>query len=128
MIALEKFAGGVLKEKFNTELQKVLDNIADPNTDFKKTRKISLEIVFKANEDRDLAEVDIKSKATIVEEKATTTKVIIGKDLETGRVEASEFKNQLAGQLSIDVSDSNETDEIEENSSGVIDFRNASSK
>ncbi|HBF5111853.1 TPA: hypothetical protein KOT61_003447, partial [Clostridioides difficile] len=94
----------------------------------KKTRKISLEIVFKANEDRDLAEVDIKSKATIVEAKATTTKVIIGKDLETGRVEASEFKNQLAGQLSIDVSDSNETDEIEENSSGVIDFRNASSK
>ncbi|RRG80136.1 hypothetical protein, partial [Clostridioides difficile] len=91
MIALEKFAGGVLKEKFNTELQKVLDNIADPNTDFKKTRKISLEIVFKANEDRDLAEVDIKSKATIVEAKATTTKVIIGKDLETGRVEASEF-------------------------------------
>ena len=67
MITLEKFAGGVLKEKFNTELQKVLDNIADPNTDFKKTRKISLEIVFKANEDRDLAEVDIKSKATIVE-------------------------------------------------------------
>ncbi|HFL2515552.1 TPA: hypothetical protein ACG3IS_003203 [Clostridioides difficile] len=128
MIALEKFAGGVLKEKFNTELQKVLDNIADPNTDFKKTRKISLEIVFKANEDRDLAEVDIKSKATIVETKATTTKVVIGKDLETGRVEASEFKNQLSGQLSIDVSDSNETDEIEKNSSGVIDFRNASSK
>ncbi|HHN8468142.1 hypothetical protein [Clostridioides difficile] len=39
MIALEKFAGGVLKEKFNTELQKVLDNIADPNTDFKKNKK-----------------------------------------------------------------------------------------
>lgn len=128
MIALEKFAGGVLKEKFNTELQKVLDNIADPNTDFKKTRKISLEIVFKANEDRDLAEVDIKSKATIVEAKATTTKVVIGKDLETGRVEASEFKNQLAGQLAMNIPDSEETNEIEENSSGVIDFRNASSK
>ncbi|HGS8878330.1 TPA: hypothetical protein ACMWLU_001679 [Clostridioides difficile] len=127
MIALEKFAGGVLKEKFNTELQKVLDNIADPNTDFKKTRKISLEIVFKANEDRDLAEVDIKSKATIVEAKATTTKVIIGKDLETGRVEASEFKNQVAGQLVMDIPDSEETNE-KEDSAGVIDFRNASSK
>ncbi|HBG3351747.1 TPA: hypothetical protein KQB22_002966 [Clostridioides difficile] len=128
MIALEKFAGGVLKEKFNTELQKVLDNIADPNTDFKKTRKISLEIVFKANEDRDLAEVDIKSKATTVEVKATTTKVLIGKDLETGRVEASEFKNQVAGQLVMDIPDSEETNETEENSAGVIDFRNASSK
>ncbi|HBF3744071.1 TPA: hypothetical protein KOS27_002588 [Clostridioides difficile] len=128
MITLEKFAGGVLKEKFNTELQKVLDNIADPNTDFKKTRKISLEIVFKANEDRDLAEVDIKSKATIVEAKATTTKVIIGKDLETGRVEASEFKNQVAGQLVMDIPDSEETNETEENSASVIDFRNASSK
>ncbi|EMJ5513358.1 hypothetical protein ABWA25_17940 [Clostridioides difficile] len=127
MIALEKFAGGVLKEKFNTELQKVLDNIADPNTDFKKTRKISLEIVFKANEDRDLAEVDIKSKATIVEAKATTTKVLIGKDLETGRVEASEFKNQVAGQLVMDIPDSEETNE-KEDSAGVIDFRNASSK
>lgn len=128
MITLEKFAGGVLKEKFNTELQKVLDNIVDPNTDFKKTRKISLEIVFKANEDRDLAEVDIKSKATIVEAKATTTKVLIGKDLETGRVEASEFKNQVAGQLVMDIPDSEETNETEENSASVIDFRNASSK
>ncbi|MCJ0199322.1 hypothetical protein J0W87_18485, partial [Clostridioides difficile] len=126
MIALEKFEGGVLKEKFNTELQKVLDNIADPNTDFKKTRKISLEIVFKANEDRDLAEVDIKSKSTIVEAKATTTKVLIGKDLETGRVEASEFKNQVAGQLVMDIPDSEETNETEENSASVIDFRNAS--
>ncbi|MBY2477372.1 hypothetical protein KWV16_10805, partial [Clostridioides difficile] len=123
MIALEKFAGGVLKEKFNTELQKVLDNIADPNTDFKKTRKISLEIVFKANEDRDLAEVDIKSKATIVEAKATTTKVFIGRDLETGKVEASEFKNQVAGQLAMNIPDSEETNETEENSAGVIDFR-----
>ncbi|EGT4848578.1 TPA: hypothetical protein KQW02_003728, partial [Clostridioides difficile] len=94
----------------------------------KKTRKISLEIVFKANEDRDLAEVDIKSKSTIVEAKATTTKVLIGKDLETGRVEASEFKNQVAGQLVMDIPDSEETNETEENSASVIDFRNASSK
>ena len=38
IIDLNKFAGGALSEKVNTELEKILQNIQDPNTDPEKVR------------------------------------------------------------------------------------------
>ena len=39
---LAEMANGAFMEQFNIELKKVLANIADPNTDPKKARKITL--------------------------------------------------------------------------------------
>lgn len=40
--SMESLAQGAVAEKFNQELEKVFQNCMDPNTDFKKPRKITL--------------------------------------------------------------------------------------
>jgi hypothetical protein len=132
-IKIDTFAGGVLKEKFDQELTRVLENIADPNTKEDAIRKISLDIKFKPDTDREVALVEINSKATLAATKAVGTKILIDRDIENNKVFASEFgKNQLKGQVNInDFQNSENTEnEIEEekanDSSQVVDFRTKS--
>lgn len=109
MIDLEKFAGGALAEKFNMGLKEVLENIADPNTDPKKKRKLTLELSFEPDEERELSMVDIVVKTKLQPNMPVATKIIIDKDGEGGIV-ASEYKNQLRGQQHMKVDE--ETGEI----------------
>ena len=55
IINLETLAEGGLTEKVNMALQEVLNNIIDPNTDYKVKRKLTIDITFISQEDRDLA-------------------------------------------------------------------------
>lgn len=97
MINLESFAEGALAEKMNAALKEVLENIADPNTDYKPKRKLTLELTFVASEDRELTEISITPKTKLAPSKPIVTKMIIGTDGKGG-ILASEFKNQLPGQ------------------------------
>lgn len=132
-IKIDTFAGGVLKEKFDEELTRVLENIADPNTKEDAVRKISLDIKFKPDIKREVAFVEINSKAFLAATKAVDTKILIDRDIESNKVFASEFgKNQLKGQMDInDFQNSENTEnEIEEEknneASQVVDFRTKS--
>lgn len=49
-INIEQFSNGELTQQINRELEAVARNIADPNTDAKATRKITVSIVMKPNE------------------------------------------------------------------------------
>ena len=109
MINLEKFADGALAEKINMALKEVLENIADPNTDFKKKRKLTLEMAFTSGEDRELAEVSILTKTKLAPNKPVATKIIIGTDGKGG-ILASEFKKQVPGQSTMRVDE--ETGEV----------------
>ena len=109
MINLEKFADGALAEKMNIELKKVLENIADPNTDFKLKRKLTLEMTFVSGEDRELAEVSILAKTKLAPNKPVATKIVIGTDGKGG-ILASEYKKQVPGQSVMRVDE--ETGEI----------------
>jgi len=100
LINLEKFAEGALSEKFNVEFQKVLNNIADLNTDYKRKRKLTIDLTFNASEDRELALVDIQTKTRLAEPKSVGTRIIIGTD-GTGSVMASELSKQIPGQSAI---------------------------
>jgi hypothetical protein len=51
MINLTEFADGAVAERVNIELQKVLENLTDPNTDPKKVRTITVEISMKGEID-----------------------------------------------------------------------------
>ncbi|CAM3000044.1 replication terminator protein [Hathewaya histolytica] len=97
MINLESFADGALAEKMNAALKEVLENIADPNTDYKLKRKLTLELTFASGEDRELAEVNILAKTKLAPNKPIATKIIIGTDGKGG-ILASEFKKQVPGQ------------------------------
>lgn len=109
IINLETLAEGALAEKVNIALKEVLSNISDPNTDYKVKRKLTLDITFVAQEDRELALLDIQTKTKLAPPKSVGTKIIIGTDGKGG-IMASEFGRQVPGQSVMRVDE--ETGEI----------------
>lgn len=97
IIDLNTFASGALSEKVNIEIQKALDNIADPNTDHKKARKVNVSITLKANEKRNLANVIVDTKSTLVPAMGVETELIIDYT-QDGQVTGAELKSGIPGQ------------------------------
>ena len=62
-VTLDTLGGGALSELFTAELNRVLANIADPNTDEKAKRSISINVTLKPNRDRDIADVELTGTA-----------------------------------------------------------------
>ena len=52
-IRLDSLMKGALEQKFQYELDKISENIADPNTESKAVREITIKIKFNVNEERD---------------------------------------------------------------------------
>lgn len=135
-INLEQFAGGKLSVQLNKALEKVTENIQDPNTDAQKVRKINVSISLRPNDERNFVSTTVETKLSLAPELGATTALSMGRDLRTGEVEAIEIFNQIPGQMSInDVIDQEEdepqkafdpdTGEIYEPSNKVIDLRKA---
>jgi len=135
-INLEQFAGGKLSVQLNKALEKVTENIQDPNTDAQKVRKINVSISFRPNDERNFAATTVETKLSLAPELGATTALSMGRDLRTGEVEAVEIFNQIPGQMNVDdVIDQEEdetpkafdpdTGEIYEPSNKVIDLRKA---
>ena len=135
-INLEQFAGGKLSVQLNKALEKVTENIQDPNTDAQKVRKINVSISFRPNDERNFVATTVETKLSLAPELGATTALSMGRDLRTGEVEAIEIFNQIPGQMSVnDVIDQEEeepqkafdpdTGEIYEPSNKVIDLRKA---
>mgnify|MGYP006916218943 CR=1 FL=1 len=101
-VNLEEFAGGALQEKFDDAMEKVLTNLMDPNTPWKSKRKISVEITFTQNEDRDDTVVNVSVVPKLAPVKPIETMMAIGKDLATGKVFAEEYGKQIRGQMTLD--------------------------
>lgn len=135
-INLEQFAGGKLLVQLNKALEKVAENIQDPNTDAQKVRKINVSISFRPNDERNFVATTVETKLSLAPELGATTALSMGRDLRTGEVEAVEIFNQIPGQMNVeDVIDQEEdepqkafdpdTGEIYEPSNKVIDLRKA---
>ena len=133
---LEEFAGGKLSVQLNKALEKVTENIQDPNTDAQKVRKINVSISLRQNDERNFVSTTVETKLSLAPELGATTALSMGRDLRTGEVEAIEIFNQIPGQMSVnDVIDQEEeepqkafdpdTGEIYEPSNKVIDLRKA---
>lgn len=133
---LEEFAGGKLSVQLNKALEKVTENIQDPNTDAQKVRKINVSISLRPNDERNFASTTVETKLSLAPELGATTALSMGRDLRTGEVETVEIFNQIPGQMNVDdVIDQEEdetpkafdpdTGEIYEPSNKVIDLRKA---
>lgn len=64
-VSLANLAGGAAVERFDAELARVLDNIADPNTKVKQARKIKLEVAIVPTEDRATGVLEIKASCSL---------------------------------------------------------------
>jgi hypothetical protein len=76
---LGNICGGSLPELFERELQAVIANIADPNTDPKKKRSISVEFSFTPFKDRTGAQVELRVVSKLTGNEAVTSSVFIHK-------------------------------------------------
>lgn len=135
-INLEQFAGGKLSVQLNKALEKITENVQDPNTDAQKVRKINVSISFRPNDERNFVATTVETKLSLAPELGATTALSMGRDLRAGEVEAVEIFNQIPGQMNVDdVIDQEEdetpkafdpdTGEIYEPSNKVIDLRKA---
>ena len=95
LINLATIAKGALTEQFDIEMQKVLENITDPNTAAVKERTISITLKLKPNQSRNGASIAIATKSNLAPVNAVFTDILIDKDLKTGAVKAIELGGQL---------------------------------
>lgn len=116
MIKLDDLQGGVLTEKINYELNKIFENILDPNTDETKIRKLSIALKFKPSKDREMVNLEPTLKVDLAPVEVESTILIVDKDISTGKVVAKEWNKQIAGQVSI------EDVENEDKSTKIVDL------
>lgn len=118
-IKLDDLQGGVLAEQVNYELQRVFDNIKDPNVDEGKTRQITITLKFKPTKTEGMVEFTPSIKTTLAPPSSEPTMMIVEKDFASGKVIAKEYNSQVKGQVSMeDVSE----DFKKENDGKVVDL------
>ena len=101
-INLEQFAGGKLSVQLNKALEKITENVQDPNTDAQKVRKINVSISLRPNDERNFVSTTVETKLSLAPELGATTALSMGRDLRTGEVEAVEIFNQIPGQMNVE--------------------------
>ena len=89
-LSFSTLAGGGVEEKLQYALDEVAANIADPNTDAKKARKVTMTLTLKPNEQRSIANLEIDVKTSMVAPKGISTTLMIDRD-EKGRAVAAEI-------------------------------------
>lgn len=64
-VSLANLAGGAAVERFDAELARVLDNMADQNTKVKEARTITLKVQIVPTEDRAMGVVSIQASSKL---------------------------------------------------------------
>ena len=78
-VSLAELCGGEAVELFNRRLAEVMSNIMDPNTPAKTTRKITLELTLKPNEnDREIINTSVNVKTSPSAPKALEGRMFAG--------------------------------------------------
>ncbi len=102
-VDLEKFANGAFTAQVNRAIEEVTKNIQDPNTEPGATRKITVTIGFRPNQDRNFVATGVQTKTTLAPALGAVTAFSMGKDIRTGNVEAVEVSTgQIPGQMSME--------------------------
>jgi len=78
-VTLTTLGGGAAVELFQEQLDRVLTNIADVNTEAEEKREITLKVVLHPNAQRDTAAVEIIVGAKTAPIKGATTTFFMGK-------------------------------------------------
>lgn len=79
LVDLQTIGAGAAQEKFAAELEAVLENIRDPNTQADAKRKIILEFVFTPDASREVVQTTITARAAFAATKPTSEVLFIGR-------------------------------------------------
>ena len=122
---LETFAGGELSRQINRDIEAVMRNVVDPNTDVKAKRKITVTIEFKPNEQRNFITTNVNSKPTLAPALEAVTALGVQQDLTSGAIDVAEIGSKMpeaTAKVEGKTVDT-ETGEIMEKGSKVVDLR-----
>lgn len=99
--ALSDLMDGSVEERFNKELDKVWQNIYDPNTEPKKARTLTMKIKIVPNERRDSCDfrVNVTSSLAPYADLTQTVMLSLAPD---GTIRATERTDQVPGQLDME--------------------------
>lgn len=93
-VSLVTLGNGAASELFQMELQKVLDDIVNPNTKATAVRTVNLKVRVKPSEDRDYGEVSITCTSVLAPTLQYNTNFFIGR--QRGRAVAREHNPKQA--------------------------------
>ncbi|HEM9585169.1 TPA: hypothetical protein U3L45_001298 [Streptococcus agalactiae] len=97
---LSAIGEGGLQEKVDKELEKVFDNILDPNTDIKTKRKLTITLTMVPDETREVISTSMEVKSSLAPQTGVATTVLVGQ--KDGKVYANELKSRIPGQTYFD--------------------------
>lgn len=147
-MTLATMCDGAVQERIERALEKVSENILDPNTDPDKKRSIVVTLSMKPNkDDREDITVEATVSMKLAPDTGLKTQFFLSKDLDSGTISIAEHaRGQIKGQLSFkdmeppltprevhrvtaeELGCDPETGEVvEESGSKVMDFRQARS-
>jgi hypothetical protein len=98
---LDELMDGALTERFNMAMERVLQNVFDPNTDPKAKREITISIQIQPNEKRTAAGFKVDVKCKTAPPVAMEQTCFLWQDDE-GNVTATEITKQIPGQIDMD--------------------------
>ena len=100
-IDLNTIANGQLAEEFQASYEKVLENLLDLNCSSKDKRKITINLTFSENEQRNQFALDIKVTEKLAPHCSAETLIYMGRDLHTGNIVYEEAGSGLRGQMAL---------------------------
>lgn len=100
---LEEFAGGALSAQVNNSMARVVENIANPNTDPKKPRKIIVTITMKANSSRTFIAAGVETKVQLAPEIEAKTMMKFDQYPLFGEGYINPDEDTLPGQMQMDI-------------------------
>lgn len=98
--SLLEMARGAIIERVDHEAVKVYENIKDPNTDPGKTRKITVELRFTADDDRESVKMAISVKSTLAPTEPLSTRLYMVEGEQSPMI--VEASRQMPGQIDMD--------------------------
>lgn len=126
---LSTLDNGSIQEKFEYEMEQVMKNIMDLNTEVSKKRQVTLTIDIETDDKREMLFLSASSKSKLAPRISTSTKILFGRG-DDGYLEARELKSGVQGQTYFDPEDGKlKTDvgqpieEIEKEENDVIKFK-----
>ena len=122
---LSTLKDGAIQEQFELEMNQVLKNIHDLNTDTKKKRQVTITLDFTADDARSVITMNHTIKSKLAPQVSVGTTLVTGKDFETGQIEARELKSGVPHQAFLDVETGQVLDDVGNpiETSNIIDLQ-----
>lgn len=100
MAHITDIADGAAMEEIDVQLGRVVENLLDPNTDWKKKRSLTVKFDFSTDKNRELTKCEVSVDPKLAPSLPVETQIAFG--MVNGQLAAQEISNQVAGQTAMD--------------------------